>query len=76
MGERNLAASSHSSRRCQIEGCTKYAKRAQNGVSLYCKAHMKEAGLQPAVGSSRAWQPPVCGRYHRLTYHNIVSMTV
>ncbi|GAX81691.1 hypothetical protein CEUSTIGMA_g9119.t1 [Chlamydomonas eustigma] len=34
-------------KRCEVEGCTKGAKRSMAGCCRFCKAHMKAAGLVP-----------------------------
>jgi hypothetical protein len=44
-------------RRCHVDGCAKWAKRSTSGCSLYCKAHMKEAGMQPTSSIKRCAHP-------------------
>jgi hypothetical protein len=49
-------------KRCAEEGCSKQAKRSTSGERVYCSAHMRAHGLQPASTMHRCCAEEGCSK--------------
>lgn len=57
-------------KRCEVQGCDKHAKRSQGGCVRFCKAHMKEYNLVPQESHPHC-QHPGCERYAKASTEGV-----